>query len=52
MIPILGHIAQNLQETGGLSWKKLKTGRLAVKVELSLEDLSEIGMQPELLVIY
>ena len=30
----------------------MKTGRLAVKVELSLADLRETGMQPESLDIY
>lgn len=52
VIPIRGSISQNLHETSGLRWKNLKTGRLAVKVELSLDDLSEIGMQTESSVIY
>lgn len=52
MIPIWDPISQNLQEKSGLRWKNLKTGRLEVKVELSLADFREIGMQPESLNIY
>ena len=52
MIAILGPISQTLQETSGLRWKNLKTGRLTIKLELSLADLREIGMQPESLDIY
>lgn len=47
VIPILGPISQNHQETSGLRWKNLKTGRLTIKLELLLADLWEIEMQPE-----